>query len=214
MEALGLMSLELWEACPGPSSHQRRLSPTPATGRQDILKEPPCPHQVLRPCQSPGPIFLFLSNSLQGPVRKPQNAKLQGQQVRLRGPGAGDHSALLCLTKSLTQAQDPSSLSPRPAPRCFPQPCPQQPRSSSVISMFCGKLQQIPPSCEKLEESMLEREVQDPPIAETPERPVKLVSVNRGYSWHCCPQACSPNAKETQVPVSCFCGLTRAVSTA
>lgn len=96
---------------PGPSSHQRRLSPTPATGRQDILKEAPCPHQVLRPCQSPGSIFLFLSNSLQGPARKPQNAELQGQQVRPRGLGAADHSALLCLTKSLTQAQDPSSLS-------------------------------------------------------------------------------------------------------
>lgn len=111
MAAVGLMSLELLEACPGPSFHQRSLSPTPATGRQDILKEAPCPHQVLRPFQSPGSIHLFLNNSLQGPVRKPQNTELRGQQVRPRGLGAADHSALPCLTKSLTQAPNPSSLS-------------------------------------------------------------------------------------------------------
>lgn len=38
MAAPGLMSWELWEACSGPRSCQRRLSPTSATGREDSLE--------------------------------------------------------------------------------------------------------------------------------------------------------------------------------
>lgn len=38
MVAPGLMFPELWEACPGPSTHQKRLSPTLTTGRQDTME--------------------------------------------------------------------------------------------------------------------------------------------------------------------------------
>lgn len=74
MAAPGLMSWELWEACSGPSSRQRRLSPTPATGRQDSLEGAPSLPQGPRPSWSLGSI-LFLSDSVQEPVRRPQNVE-------------------------------------------------------------------------------------------------------------------------------------------
>lgn len=63
-----------------------------------------------RPCRSPGSSSLLLSNSVQGPMRKPQNAELQEAAGEVKGLGAAGHCPP-CLMQSLTQAQDPSSLS-------------------------------------------------------------------------------------------------------
>ena len=76
MAGPGLVPMKLREACSGSSAHPRRLCPTPATGRQNTLDP--------SPCQSPSSISWFLSDLVQGPVRKPQNAKLW---ERPRGPG-------------------------------------------------------------------------------------------------------------------------------
>lgn len=96
MAAPGLMLLEPWEACPGPSSHQRRMSSTLATERQDTVEGLPA-HPKDPDLTGPGSVFLFLSNLVQWPLRKPQNDKLRRQQVRPRDLGAAGHGALPCL---------------------------------------------------------------------------------------------------------------------
>lgn len=63
-----------------------------------------------RPCRSPGSSSLPLRHSVQGPMRKPQNAEFQEAAREVKGLGAAGHCPP-CLMQSLIQAQDPSSLS-------------------------------------------------------------------------------------------------------
>lgn len=96
MAAPSLMLPELWESCPGPSAHQRRLSANPATGRSDTGggSQPTPKSQALLVTWLH---LLIPAQLMQGPVRKPQKAELQSQQVSSERPEAAGHSALPCL---------------------------------------------------------------------------------------------------------------------
>lgn len=136
MAGPGLRPGELREASTG-----CLLPSSAATGRQDTLDGAPSSPPRPRPCQPPGSSSLFLSSSVQEPVRKPQNTELQEAAGEVKEPGAADHSVFFASCYPSPGPRIPA-LSPRPDPRFLPSAIPLR-----VLSSPTRGLQQPPPGC-------------------------------------------------------------------
>lgn len=157
------MPMELWEACPGPSSHRGGCLP-PSLGETGHSAGASQATQGPRPCQSPGSSSLSLSNLVQAPVREPQDAQRGEASVEAEGPGGSWPRCPPLLMRSLTQAQAPA-LSPRPAPRClFAAVPPAAEAQLSPLHLLPGDCSRLLPGCGEHEGRVLEKAVQGLPL--------------------------------------------------